>query len=56
MIDVTKGGVDICVPLDEPENALQWCFNGVGNPPPPQTGCYLEEVLSDGPPRPAWNF
>jgi len=37
------------------ENALVWCFKGAGNPPV-QTGCYLEEVISDGPARPIWNF
>ena len=37
------------------ENALCWCFNGVGNPPA-RTGCYLEEVSSDGEARPMWNF
>jgi hypothetical protein len=37
------------------ENALVWCFKGAGNPPP-HTGCCLEEVFSDGPARPLWNF
>jgi len=37
------------------ENALVWCFKGPGNPPI-QTGSYLEEVISDGPARPKWNF
>ena len=27
-----------------------------GAAPPPQTGCYVEEVLSAGPPIPAWKF
>ena len=41
--------------IDLAESALCWCFDGFSNAPA-QTGCYLEEVKSDGPPRPAWNF
>ncbi|MEI6512984.1 MAG: hypothetical protein WCO51_06870 [bacterium] len=32
-----------------------FCINDIGNPPI-QTGCYLEEVISDGPSRATWNF
>ncbi|MBL9216605.1 MAG: hypothetical protein JNG83_14095 [Opitutaceae bacterium] len=35
---------------------LEWKENTHFIPPSPQTGCYLDEVVSFGPPRPLWNF
>ncbi|MBL9214147.1 MAG: hypothetical protein JNG83_01595 [Opitutaceae bacterium] len=35
---------------------LEWIENTHFAPPTPQTGCYLDEVISLGPPRPPWNL
>jgi hypothetical protein len=35
---------------------LEWKENTHFIPPSPQTGCYLDEIVSFGPPAPLWNF